>query len=344
MKGLVLATVLAVLATGAMGGAVRGGSSPRQARWFLSRADVTEVVEEEKVVTQVTPWSCVVVAPSLPPCRHVRQLNIAATPPTPIAATAAPMVPRFYGDHNLVHEGRRRYYLEQGVGMPMAPMGSLDPFYNDMVPVPAAPAGGWVPLMAREATEPLPAAPAPVTAAPTAAPETAAPPAEKPKREEGWAQWLGLRAYTVTSTLVKYATTKVVDPDTVVTFSVRGCQPSKLPFDLPLCVAPPPAPSKLEEAAPAVEVSPAAPSAPAAAPAPVAQETSLPVPVPAPTVAPAPADKVLAETPADPATPVTVDKPAAPASVAPAPAAAAPAAAAEGPSTTAVPTESAAKP
>lgn len=82
MPPLLFAQVLAVMTAGAMGGAVRG-SSPRQARWFLSRADVTEVVEEEKMVTQVTPWSCVVVAPSLPPCRHVRQLDIMATPPTP---------------------------------------------------------------------------------------------------------------------------------------------------------------------------------------------------------------------------------------------------------------------
>lgn len=74
--------VLAVAAAGAFAGAVPGTSN-RQARWFLSRADVTEVVVEEKLITQVTPWSCVVVAPSLPPCRHVRQLNIAATPPTP---------------------------------------------------------------------------------------------------------------------------------------------------------------------------------------------------------------------------------------------------------------------
>ena len=77
------AQVLVVMAAGALGGAVRQEGSPRQARWFLSRGDVTEVVEEERKVTQVTPWSCVVVAPSLPPCRHVRQLNIEATPPTP---------------------------------------------------------------------------------------------------------------------------------------------------------------------------------------------------------------------------------------------------------------------
>lgn len=132
-----------------------------------------------------------------------------------ILATAAPALGRFHGDHNLVEASRRRYYLEQA----MAPVGSLDAFHSDMVPVPNAPHGpssGWVPLMAREATEPLPAAPAaPVAAAPPAPSSTAASgvslqPAHLPekKREQGWAEWLGLRAYTVTSTSVKYATTK----------------------------------------------------------------------------------------------------------------------------------------
>lgn len=67
---------------------------------------------------------------------------------------------------------------------------------------------------------------------------------------------------------------RVVDPDTVVTFSVRGCQPSKLPFDLPLCVAQQQVHSAPESSAPAVEVSPAAPSAAA----PVATGDTKPTP------------------------------------------------------------------
>lgn len=132
-----------------------------------------------------------------------------------ISATAAPVLPRFYGDNSL-EAARRRYYQDQA-----SPLDAS--YYNDMVPVPAAPQGGWVPLMAREATDPLPAAPAaPVAAAPAAVPTEAAaapPPADAPgaapaspaappKREQGWAEWLGLRAHTITSTLVRYATTK----------------------------------------------------------------------------------------------------------------------------------------
>lgn len=127
-----------------------------------------------------------------------------------ISATVGPALHGFYGDHNLVEQARRRYYLDA-----IAPQ---DSFYGDMIPVPnypAAPApsahNGWVPMMGREATDPLPAAPAAPTTAPAApaAPATAAaPPTTDQKREQGWAEWLGLRAHTVTTTLVRYATTK----------------------------------------------------------------------------------------------------------------------------------------
>lgn len=125
-----------------------------------------------------------------------------------ISATVGPALTGFYGDHNMVEQARRRYYLDA-----VAPQ---DSFYGDMIPVPNLPAAGlappvhngWVPMMAREATEPLPDAPAAPAAAPAppAAPTTAAP-ASDTKREQGWAEWLGLRAHTVTSTIVRFATT-----------------------------------------------------------------------------------------------------------------------------------------
>lgn len=43
---------------------------------------------------------------------------------------------------------------------------------------------------------------------------------------------------TVTATETDYVTSTYHDPNTVVTFSVKGCQPSKLPFDLPECRKP----------------------------------------------------------------------------------------------------------
>ncbi|XP_017780501.1 PREDICTED: uncharacterized protein LOC108565506 [Nicrophorus vespilloides] len=51
----------------------------------------------------------------------------------------------------------------------------------------------------------------------------------------GWGEYLGFYAPTVTVQAVHLQTTTVLDPRTVVTFSVRGCKPSRLPLDLNLC-------------------------------------------------------------------------------------------------------------
>lgn len=40
----------------------------RDARWWLRETKATAVAEERRTVTQTTMSSCVVVAPSLPPC------------------------------------------------------------------------------------------------------------------------------------------------------------------------------------------------------------------------------------------------------------------------------------
>lgn len=50
-----------------------------------------------------------------------------------------------------------------------------------------------------------------------------------------WAEYFGLEDVTVTKTAIHSVTAKYYDPNTVVTFNVRGCHPSKLPFNLPLC-------------------------------------------------------------------------------------------------------------
>jgi len=51
----------------------------------------------------------------------------------------------------------------------------------------------------------------------------------------GWGEYFGIYAPTVTITAVNIQTTTVADPKTIVTFSVRGCRPSRLPLDLNLC-------------------------------------------------------------------------------------------------------------
>lgn len=51
----------------------------------------------------------------------------------------------------------------------------------------------------------------------------------------GWGEYLGIYPPTVTVTNIKLLVTKVLDPRTVLTFSVSGCKPSKLPLDLPKC-------------------------------------------------------------------------------------------------------------
>ncbi|KAB0795996.1 hypothetical protein PPYR_10057 [Photinus pyralis] len=54
-------------------------------------------------------------------------------------------------------------------------------------------------------------------------------------RVVGWAEYLGLVGATFTVTEVHLKTTTVIDPRTVVTFSVKGCRPSRLPMELDRC-------------------------------------------------------------------------------------------------------------
>lgn len=51
----------------------------------------------------------------------------------------------------------------------------------------------------------------------------------------GWGHYLGLMPPTVTVTNIRLEITRMIDPGTVLTFSVSGCKPSKLPLDLPKC-------------------------------------------------------------------------------------------------------------
>lgn len=58
---------------------------------------------------------------------------------------------------------------------------------------------------------------------------------EPVQNSTGWGQYLGLLPPSVTVTNTKLAVTRMLDPGTVLTFSVSGCRPSKLPLDLPRC-------------------------------------------------------------------------------------------------------------
>lgn len=60
------------------------------------------------------------------------------------------------------------------------------------------------------------------------------------KEAPSWGQYFGLRQSSVTDTITHYETAVHTDPGAVVTFSVVGCQPSRLPFDLPYCKTPAP--------------------------------------------------------------------------------------------------------
>lgn len=55
------------------------------------------------------------------------------------------------------------------------------------------------------------------------------------KETPGWGEYFGLKQATITNTITHYETASYTDPQAVVTFSVVGCQPSRLPFDLPYC-------------------------------------------------------------------------------------------------------------
>jgi hypothetical protein len=55
------------------------------------------------------------------------------------------------------------------------------------------------------------------------------------KETISWQEYFGLKQATITNTITHYETAAYADPRAVVTFSVVGCQPSRLPFDLPYC-------------------------------------------------------------------------------------------------------------
>ncbi|KAF2893726.1 hypothetical protein ILUMI_12447 [Ignelater luminosus] len=60
-------------------------------------------------------------------------------------------------------------------------------------------------------------------------------PANEANKSVGWAEYLGIVAPTVTVTAINLRTTTLLDPRTVVTFSVKGCRPSRLPLGLDRC-------------------------------------------------------------------------------------------------------------
>jgi len=57
------------------------------------------------------------------------------------------------------------------------------------------------------------------------------------KEALGWGQYFGLRQSSVADTITHYETAVYTDRGAVVTFSIVGCQPSRLPFDLPFCTS-----------------------------------------------------------------------------------------------------------
>jgi hypothetical protein len=64
------------------------------------------------------------------------------------------------------------------------------------------------------------------------------------KEAPGWGQYFGLRQDSVADTITHYETAVYTDPGAVVTFSIVGCQPSHLPFDLPFCTSTPDVPQQ----------------------------------------------------------------------------------------------------
>ncbi|KAK9500385.1 hypothetical protein O3M35_001662 [Rhynocoris fuscipes] len=55
----------------------------------------------------------------------------------------------------------------------------------------------------------------------------------EPSSDGGSWFWGGIT--TVIQEIVSVETLKVPDPNTVITFSVKGCKPTRLPFNLPIC-------------------------------------------------------------------------------------------------------------
>nr|XP_018900957.1 PREDICTED: uncharacterized protein LOC109033017 [Bemisia tabaci] len=182
-----LLATLVVVGVGAQQGA-RG--------WFSPRRTVTKVLELRSLVVTSTPSSCVAVQTSLPPCRHIRQLNLSPTRPTRIYATRAP-------EMQMQTQPMR---LEPSNGMMfggppdphMGPMADQNQHQNQQVHPP--------------------------------------PNQNQNQNQGGGLGWFfGLQDATVTNTVVRPFTKTVTDPNTIVTFSVKGCQPSRLPFDLGPC-------------------------------------------------------------------------------------------------------------
>ncbi|XP_018335476.1 uncharacterized protein LOC108744278 isoform X2 [Agrilus planipennis] len=58
---------------------------------------------------------------------------------------------------------------------------------------------------------------------------------KRTSRYIGWAEYFGFVAPTLTKIYRHRETTTVMDPRTVVTFSVKGCRPTRLPLDLDRC-------------------------------------------------------------------------------------------------------------
>ncbi|XP_065219158.1 uncharacterized protein LOC135844752 [Planococcus citri] len=162
-------------------GLINGEDQSREGKWLLNGRTITSFVHEKSYVTESVASSCVVVQPSLPPCRHVRQLDIRPHRTEKIKITASPEL----------------------LGVPERTSAGL--MYGPRV---IFSSNGHRENLERQDNDPKPLS---------------------------WAEYLGLEDVTVTKTAVHSVTAKYYDPNTVVTFNVRGCHPSKLPFNLPLC-------------------------------------------------------------------------------------------------------------
>ncbi|PSN30548.1 hypothetical protein C0J52_24013 [Blattella germanica] len=144
----------------------------RDARWWLGDTRVTTTKLERLLVTETTHSSCIMVAPSLPRCRGMRQMKIAPSPPTKITPTAAPQMDEY---PRILNGGHFRQPEES--------------------------------LVESRAAE----------------------------NAIGWREYLGFPVSTVTNTIVKNETTVIQDQQHVITFSITGCEPTQLPFNLDYC-------------------------------------------------------------------------------------------------------------
>ncbi|KAK7873309.1 hypothetical protein R5R35_011367 [Gryllus longicercus] len=196
---LALATVAAAaeIRPEAAAVAAPGGERRAAARWFLGGHTVTRVLLEHEIVTQRTSSSCVVVAPSLPPCRSMRALHdhpdVRPAQPAQVLATTPAELP-VDGDGD-------------GGGAPEARTLGRTWTRSGNAPI----------LVSSEPTPTLPTE------------------QQRPAAESGWNWNLFGPDITVTTVLRQVETLKKLDPNLMVTFSVTGCQPTRLPFDLEHC-------------------------------------------------------------------------------------------------------------